>query len=124
MTLRLTETYKREHLFNIIVFEYEHKTNNCEMCIIKLSFSPSPGWFHGSKVCSEAPQVHDNRMGHRKPFIPLNVWATCNILTRTPIHFISHLASIVVPHSLCLQEYDEERISTKDCEYGSTWWPI
>jgi len=58
------------------------------------------------------------------PFIALKVTATCNIVNHIPIDSISHLASIVVYHYVCLTEHVDERISTEDSEYGSTWWPI
>jgi len=40
-------------------------------------------------------------MRYKKPFIPLKVTATCNILTHAQIHPISHLPSIVVYHHRC-----------------------
>jgi len=42
-------------------------------------------------------------MGYKKPFIPLKVTATCNILNYTLIYSVSLLASIVVYHHLCSQ---------------------
>jgi len=50
MTCKVIDTYKGEPLSNILVHEFEHITKNGGMCVIKVSFSQGPGWFHGSKV--------------------------------------------------------------------------
>jgi len=52
------------------------------------------------------------------------VTATCTILNHTPIYSISHFASIVVYHDLCLTEHVKDTISPEDSEYASTWWPM
>jgi len=123
MTCKVIDAYKGEHLSNIIVYKFEHIMKKGGMCVIKASFSQCPGWFHGSKV-QWNPTDRDNRMGYMKPFIPPKVTAPCNILKHTLIDSISHLPSIVVYHNLCLTEHVDERISTEDSEYGSTWWPF
>jgi len=81
------------------------------------------GWFHGSNVLWK-PTVRDNSMWYLRPLIPMKVTVTCNILNHTPNYCIFHLASIVVYNYVCLTEHVNERISTEDSEYGSTWWPI
>jgi len=58
------------------------------------------------------------------PFIPPKVTATCNRLNHALIDTISHLASGVIYHYLCLTEHVDERISTKDREYAFIWLPI
>jgi len=123
MTCKVIDVYEGEHLSNILVYEFEHITKKGGMCVIEVSFSQGPGWFHGSKVYSNTTDG-DNRIGYKKPFIPLKVTATCNILNHTPIDSISNLASIVIYHYHCLTDHVNERISTEDSEYGSTWWPI
>ena len=50
MTSKVIDTYEGEHLSNILVYEFEHITKKGGMCVIKVSFSQGPGWFHGSKV--------------------------------------------------------------------------
>jgi len=49
-TCKAIDIYVGEHLSNILVFEFEHITKKCGMCVIKVSFSQGPGWFHGSMV--------------------------------------------------------------------------
>ena len=98
MTCKVIDAYKGEHLFNILLYGFEHMTKKGGMCVIKVSFS-QPGWFHGSKVEWNTTD-HDNRMGYKKPFIPPKVTATCNILNHTLFDSISLLASIVVYHHL------------------------
>jgi len=95
------EASEGEHLSNIQVDEFEHITKNGGMCVIKVSFSQS-GWFHWSMMEWKATD-HDNTMEYAKPFIPLKVTATCNILNHTPNNSISHLPCIVVYHNLCSQ---------------------
>jgi hypothetical protein len=50
MTCKVMEVYEGEHLFHILVYEFEHITKKGGMCVIKVSFSQGPGWFHGLKV--------------------------------------------------------------------------
>ena len=50
MTCKVIDSYEGEHLSNILVYEFEHKTKKDGMCVIEVSFSQGPGWFHGSKV--------------------------------------------------------------------------
>ena len=50
MTCKVIKTYEGEHLSIILVYEFKHITKKCAMCVIKVSFSQGPGWFHGSKV--------------------------------------------------------------------------
>jgi hypothetical protein len=50
MTCKVMEAYEGEHLFHVLVYEFEHITKKSGMCVIKVSFSQGPGWFHGSKV--------------------------------------------------------------------------
>ena len=50
MTCKVMEAYEGEHLSHILVYEFEHITKKGGMCVIKVSFSQGPGWFHGSKV--------------------------------------------------------------------------
>jgi len=88
------EAYEGEHLSNILVYEFEHITKKGGMCVIKDSFSQL-GWFHGSKVEWNTTERY-NRMGYTKPFVPLMVTATYNILKHTLINSISRLPSIVV----------------------------
>ena len=49
MNCKFMEAYKGEHLSNILVDKFEHRTKKGGMCVIKVSFSQL-GWFHGSKV--------------------------------------------------------------------------
>jgi len=101
MTSKVMELYKDEHLSNILVYEFEHITKKDGMCVIKVSFSQR-GWFQKSKVKWNTTNC-DNRMGSKKPFIPLKVTATCNILNHTLIYSISLRTSIVVYHYLFSQ---------------------
>jgi hypothetical protein len=50
MTCNVMEAYEGEHLSHILVYEFEHITKKGGMCVIKVSFSQGPGWYHGSKV--------------------------------------------------------------------------
>jgi hypothetical protein len=50
MTCKVMEVYEGKHLSHILVYEFEHITKNGGMCVIKVSFSQGPGWFHESKV--------------------------------------------------------------------------
>ena len=50
MTCKVMEAYEGEHLSHILVYEFEHITKKGGMCVIKVSFSQGPGWFHGSMV--------------------------------------------------------------------------
>jgi len=50
MTCKVIDAYESEHLSNILVYELEHIPKKGRMCVIKVSFSHGPGWFHGSKV--------------------------------------------------------------------------
>ena len=50
MTCEVIDTYEGEHLSNILVYEFEDIKKTGGMCVIKVSFSEDPGWFHGSKV--------------------------------------------------------------------------
>jgi hypothetical protein len=50
MTCKVMEAYEGEHLSHILVYEFEHITKKGGMCVIKVTFSQGPGWFHGSKV--------------------------------------------------------------------------
>jgi len=50
MTCKVIDGYEDEHLSNILVYEFEHVTKKGGLCVIKVSFSQGPGWFHGSKV--------------------------------------------------------------------------
>jgi hypothetical protein len=50
MTCKVMEAYEGEHLSHILVYEFEHKAKQGQMCVIKVSFSEGSGWFHGSKV--------------------------------------------------------------------------
>jgi len=99
MTCKVMEAYERVHLCNSLVYELEHITKKRRMCVIKDSIS-QPGWYYGSKVEWNNTD-RDNRMGYKRPFLPLKVTATCNILNHTPIYFISLHAPRVVYHHLC-----------------------
>ena len=50
MTCKVMEAYEGEHLSHILVYEFEHIMKKGGMCVIKVSFSQGPGWFHESKV--------------------------------------------------------------------------
>ena len=50
MTCKVMKAYEGKHVTNILVYEFEHITKHGGMCVIKVSFSQVPGWFHGSKV--------------------------------------------------------------------------
>jgi hypothetical protein len=50
MTIKVIDTYEGKHVSNIPVYEFEHITKKGGMCVITVSFSPGPGWFHESKV--------------------------------------------------------------------------
>jgi hypothetical protein len=50
MTCKVMEAYEGEHLSHIPVYKFEHITKKGRICVIKVSFSQGPGWFHGSKV--------------------------------------------------------------------------
>jgi len=50
VTFKVIHKYEGEHVSNILVYEFEHITKEGGMCVIKVSFSQGPGWFHGSKV--------------------------------------------------------------------------
>ena len=50
MTCKVMEPYEVEHLSHILVYEFEHITKEGGICVIKVSFSQGPGWFHGSMV--------------------------------------------------------------------------
>jgi len=49
-TIKVMGAHEGEHLSNILVYEFEHITKKGRMCVIKVSFSQGPGWFHGLKV--------------------------------------------------------------------------
>jgi hypothetical protein len=49
-TCKVMEAYEGEHISHILVYEFELITKKGGMCVIKVSFSQSLGWFHGSKV--------------------------------------------------------------------------
>jgi len=50
-TVKVMGAHEGEHLSNIIVYAFEHiYKKKGGMCVIKVSFSQGPGWFHGSKV--------------------------------------------------------------------------
>ena len=50
MTCKVIDGYEGEHLSMILVYEFEHINMKGGMCVIKVTFSQGPGWFHGSKV--------------------------------------------------------------------------
>ena len=50
MICKVIDAYEGEHLSNFLVYEVEHITKQGGMCVIEVSFSHSPGWFHGLKV--------------------------------------------------------------------------
>jgi hypothetical protein len=50
MTCKVIDMYEGEHLSNILVHGFEYITKNSGMCVINISFSQGPGWFHGSMV--------------------------------------------------------------------------
>ena len=50
ITCEVIDVHKGEHLSNILLYEFEHITTKGGMCVIRVSFSQGPGWFHGSKV--------------------------------------------------------------------------
>ena len=50
MTCKVIDGYEGEHLSMILVYEFEHIYMKGGMCVIKITFSQGPGWFHGSKV--------------------------------------------------------------------------
>jgi len=50
MTSKVIDVYNGEHLSNIVVYDFKHIIKKDGMCMIKVSLSHGPGWFHGSKV--------------------------------------------------------------------------
>jgi hypothetical protein len=50
MTCKVMEAYEGEHLSHILVYKFEDITKKGGMCVIEVSFSQGPGWFHGSMV--------------------------------------------------------------------------
>jgi len=50
MISNVIDTYEGEHLSNILVYEFEHRKKKGGMCMVKVSCSQGPGWFHRCKV--------------------------------------------------------------------------
>ena len=42
-TVKVMGAHEGEHLSNILLYEFEHTTKKCGMCVIKVSFSQGPG---------------------------------------------------------------------------------
>jgi len=122
MTFKVMEAYEGEDLSNIQVYDFEHITMNCKMCVIKVSISQAWVGFMNPR-CSETPQILTtewdirSHLFHRRSLRPV----TCSTILRFIQHHIVHLSSL--PPSSLTDDVDEG-ISTEDSEYGSTGWPV
>jgi len=46
ITIEVMGAHEGEHLSNILVYALEHITKKGGICVIEVSFSQGPGWFH------------------------------------------------------------------------------
>ena len=49
-TVKVMGAHTGEHISNIPAYALEHITKKAGICVIEVSFSQGPVWFHGSKV--------------------------------------------------------------------------
>jgi len=54
-TAKVMEAHEGEHLFIILVYEFQHKSKKAGMCVIKVSFSQARIGFIDQR-CGETPQ--------------------------------------------------------------------